>query len=147
MRAAAVTVSVISLIAVVLMIRAAARSGFTVFQGPLVVLELMFLAAVYLIWRALADGDASVTERRPVASQRGGASSHRQPGHRPRSRAVPERASLHPRLSGLADWWFNGLRDPTGADTLPGRLAPERSPGGDSDRADQTGRHGMRGRV
>jgi len=108
---AAVTVGVISLIAAGLMIRSAGRTGFTVFEVPLVVMELMFLAALYLLWRVLAGGeDASESGRRPAASQRGAAPSHRQSSHRPRSRAVPERG-LRLRLSGWADWWFNGLRD------------------------------------
>lgn len=108
---AAVTVSVISLIAVVLMIQSAAAVGFTVLEAPLVVLELMFLGAVFLLWRALTGGeDASETERRPAASQWGAASPHSQSSQRPGGRAVAER-DLRSRISRWADWWFNGLRD------------------------------------
>jgi len=109
---AAVTVSVISVIAVVMLIRAAGAAGFTVLELPLVVMELIFLAAVYILWRALADEeDASESERLPAASRRDVFSSHPHPSQRASSRAVPDHG-LRFRLSGWADWWFNGLREP-----------------------------------
>lgn len=108
---AAVTVSVISLIAVVLMIRSAGAAGFTIFEAPLVVMELMFLAAVYILWRALADGeDAYESERRPAVSQTGRLVA---PPVKPAAQESGRAGRwLRFRLSGWAEWWFNGSRDP-----------------------------------
>ena len=54
---AAVTVGLISMALAVLMIGYAIRVGFAVFVAPIVVAELLFLGAVYLIWRGLVGGE------------------------------------------------------------------------------------------
>ena len=107
---AAVTVGVISLIAAVMMIRAAVGEGFAVLQVPIAILELMFLGAVFLIWRGLRGSqDDDLTERRPAARVREVAAPEAQPSRPSGPRAVSE--DPRSRLSALADWWFNGLRD------------------------------------
>ena len=110
MRAGLVIISAISVMAVVVMIRAASRTGFTFFEVPLIVLELMFLGAVYLLWRGLAgDEDASESRRRAAPPPRAAASSNRPPTSRPTTRT---HSGFRLRFSSLADWWFNGLREP-----------------------------------
>ena len=54
---AAVTFAVVSLIAGALLMRAAVASGFGILGGPIVAAELLFLGAVYLIWRGLDLGE------------------------------------------------------------------------------------------
>jgi len=110
---AAVTVGVLSLIAVLVMIRSAGASGFGVLVVPLALLEILFLGAVFLLWRTLTSGeeDAHEIERRPVAPRREPTAPRRQASARPEGRVAPD-AGARTRLSALADWWFNGLRDP-----------------------------------
>ena len=67
------TVRVISAVPVALLIRSAVANGFAIFVTPIVLAELLFLAAVYLIWRGLG-GDEPASERvetaRPDAARR-----------------------------------------------------------------------------
>jgi hypothetical protein len=98
----AVVVALISLIPFGWMLSVAISEGLGFFVLPLVVLELLFLLAVACIWRALTDDDD-------------------EPAPRPRYFAQPDEEMPHrmrqadtsqgSRASGLADWWFNGLRD------------------------------------
>ena len=58
------------------MIRSAVAVGFAVFVGPLVIAELVFLGALYLVWRGLGGGEpASMSEETPRSDARG----HRAP--------------------------------------------------------------------
>ncbi|MGH8573337.1 MAG: hypothetical protein ACREX8_12285 [Gammaproteobacteria bacterium] len=60
----AVTVCVISLLAMALMIESAVAVGFTGLVVPIIVAEFVFLAAVYVLWRAFSD-EEDAPENRP----------------------------------------------------------------------------------
>ena len=80
----AVTVGVVSVVAAALMIRSAIAVGFGVFVAPIVLAELLFLGAVYLIWRGLGgDEHASETPETPRAGA----------GRRPAHPVKPPRAA------------------------------------------------------
>ena len=51
------TVAVVSVIVGALLVRAAVASGFGIFVGPIIGAELLFLGAIYLIWRGLDLGE------------------------------------------------------------------------------------------
>ena len=53
---AAIAVGLVSVVAAASMIQSAIALGFDVFVGPIVVAELVFLVAVYLLWRGLGGG-------------------------------------------------------------------------------------------
>jgi len=110
---AAVTVGVISLIAVLMMMRSAVASGFSILEIPLAVVEILFLGAIFLIWRVLADTDedSHEIERRPVSPRFEPPAPRTQSSQRPGGRVMAE-GEPPSRISALADWWFNGLRDP-----------------------------------
>jgi hypothetical protein len=71
---AVLTVAVISLIAVELMVQSAVAVGFTVLVGPVIVAELVLLAALYLIWRELSGEQGGETERIAAVPRRRAAS-------------------------------------------------------------------------
>ncbi len=55
----AMVVSVISVVAVVLMIRSAIAVGFTMLAVPIVLAELIFLVAVHVLGRELGDDEGA----------------------------------------------------------------------------------------
>ena len=71
---AVLTVAVISLIAVELMVQSAVAVGFTALVGPVIVAELVLLAALYLIWRELSGEQGGETERIAAVPRRRAAS-------------------------------------------------------------------------
>ena len=95
-----VAIGVVSVIAATLMIRSAITVGFGVLVAPIVLAELVFLGAVYLIWRGLGGGEHGaerVEGQRPDAG-RGRANSSEAPSvvqraarQRDRPRSVPNR--------------------------------------------------------
>ncbi len=69
----AVVLGVISVIATALMIRSAIAVGFAAFVAPIFFAELVFLGAIYLIWRGLGGGEdlsENVETARPDAGRR-----------------------------------------------------------------------------
>ena len=110
MLAVAVLVGVFSLIPFLWLVLSAMSEGFGFFVLPLTVLELMFLLAVFLVYRALS-GDEDLYEppsRRgftPPPESSGRAAPTTQ---RPWTPAAP--APSDSRLSAWADWWFHGLQ-------------------------------------
>ena len=67
----AVTVGVVSVVAAAFMVRSAMAVGFGALVGPIVILELAFLGAVYLLWRGLGGGVDSAETVEPARPSRG----------------------------------------------------------------------------
>ena len=106
-------VGVISLIAVGGMIQSALAAGFTFLVAPIVVLELLFLGTVFVLWRAAAGRkDAFESQRGPAPSRRARLAprSLERPGGQ---ELQPREDGLRSRIARLANWWFNGLHDPS----------------------------------
>jgi hypothetical protein len=104
----AVVIGMLSLIPFFWMLHAAMSEGFGFFVIPLVVLELLFLLAVFCVARLLTLDDDEPEPR--YHSSRVGSS--RQPsGREPERRAWDRPTPTESRWSSWSDWWFNGLRD------------------------------------
>lgn len=107
----AFTVGVVSIIVVALMAKTAVAQGFAVLVVPLFVLEVMLLAAIYLLWRALAGEDDPEGQHRPRASQPWGTPGEGHPGRPKVTRALHGRNPRSP-IAASADWWFKRPRQP-----------------------------------
>ena len=88
-----VTIGVISLVGAAFMIRAALAVGFGIFVVPIVLGELVFLGAVYLIWLALRDREDRSEPVRTAVPRAG-----RDPDYAPSRR--PARPATQHRLPG-----------------------------------------------
>ena len=107
----AVVIGMLSLIPFGWMVSSAISEGFGFFVIPLVVLELLFLLAVFCVWRLLAlDDDEPEPRYRTGPLGPSQQASRREPERRAWDRPAPSGS----RWSSWADWWFNGLRDSHG---------------------------------
>jgi hypothetical protein len=107
----AIVVGMVSLIPFAWMVESAISEGFGFFVIPLVILELLFLLAVFCVSRLLAlDDDEPEPRYRTGPVRPAGHSARREPERR----AWEPTPSTDSRWSSWANWWFNGLRDSHG---------------------------------
>lgn len=111
----AVIVGVGSLIPTMWMIESAVSEGFGVLVLPLIALEVLFLLAVFCVWRALADDEDAPQPPRhsPFLPPPEMESRHSDTYNGVRSSTASDRQAGST-WSAWAEWWFNGLRDPRG---------------------------------
>ena len=106
----AVGVGVMSLVPMSAGIHFAYTGDLSILVVPIVVLELMFLACIYVLWRGL-DGDGGLEGQSRHASAR--ADQFSRPSERATRGAARQQEEGAPAWVGhLAQWWFKGPREP-----------------------------------